>query len=77
EGGMFLWVSLPGGLSSLDLFNRAIENNVAFVPGQAFYANGGGDNTLRLNFSNSSEERIVEGMGRLAKSIEEMIWPST
>jgi len=72
EGGMFLWVTLPENMSSLDLFDRAIKNDVAFVPGQAFYANGGGYNTLRLNFSNSDEERIVEGMGRLARSIEEM-----
>jgi 2-aminoadipate transaminase len=75
EGGMFLWVTLPENMSSLELFDRAIKNDVAFVPGQAFYANGGGYNTLRLNFSNSDEDRIVEGMGRLARSIEEMMRP--
>jgi 2-aminoadipate transaminase len=73
EGGMFLWVTLPENMSSLELFDRAIKNDVAFVPGQAFYANGGGYNTMRLNFSNSDEERIVEGIGRLARSIEEMM----
>jgi len=73
EGGMFLWVTLPENMSSLELFDRAIKNDVAFVPGQAFYANGGGHNTLRLNFSNSDEDRIVEGMERLARSIEEMM----
>ncbi|NYT01475.1 MAG: PLP-dependent aminotransferase family protein [Methanosarcinales archaeon] len=73
EGGMFLWITLPEKLSSLELFNRAIKNNVAFVPGQAFYANGGGENTMRLNFSNSDDERIVEGMSRLARAIKEMM----
>jgi 2-aminoadipate transaminase len=44
---------------------------VAFVPGQAFYADGGGSNTMRLNFSNSDNERIFEGITRLAKVIRE------
>ena len=70
EGGMFLWVTLPEGMSSLDLFNRAIKEKVAFVPGQAFYTDGGGSNTMRLNFSNSDNERIFEGITRLAKVIK-------
>jgi len=69
EGGMFLWVTLPEGMSSLDLFNRAIKEKVAFVPGQAFFADGGGSNTMRLNFSNSDNDRILEGITRLAKVI--------
>jgi len=71
EGGMFLWVTLPEGMSSLDLFNKAIKEKVAFVPGQAFYADGGGSNTMRLNFSNSDNERIFEGITRLGKVIKE------
>ena len=71
EGGMFLWVTLPEGMSSLDLFNRAIAEKVAFVPGQAFYADGGGSNTMRLNFSNSDNDRIVEGITRLGKVLKE------
>lgn len=71
EGGMFLWVTLPDGVSSLDLFNRAITEKVAFVPGQAFYADGGGSNTMRLNFSNSDNDRIVEGITRLGKVLKE------
>jgi len=66
EGGMFLWITLPDGISSLDLFDSAIKENVAFVPGKAFYVDGGGSNTLRLNFSNSDEEEIEEGIKRLA-----------
>ena len=73
EGGMFLWVTLPERLSSLDLFELAKKDNVAFVPGKAFYVDGGGNNTLRLNFSNSDEEKIVEGIKRLAKVIKKLL----
>jgi 2-aminoadipate transaminase len=73
EGGMFLWVTLPEKLSSLDLFELAQKENVAFVPGKAFYVDGGGNNTLRLNFSNSDEEKIQEGIKRLAKVIKKLI----
>ncbi|MGZ7095131.1 MAG: aminotransferase-like domain-containing protein [Methanobacterium sp.] len=73
EGGMFLWVTLPEELSSMDLFELAIKENVAFVPGKAFFTDGSGDNTLRLNFSNSDEEKIKEGIKRLGKSIYKLI----
>jgi len=73
EGGMFLWVTLPESISSLDLFKLATKENVAFVPGKAFYVDGGGNNTLRLNFSNSNEEKIEEGIKRLAKVIKKLI----
>jgi 2-aminoadipate transaminase len=73
EGGMFLWITLPGGISSLDLVDRAIKENVAFVPGKAFYVDGGGNNTLRLNFSNSDEEKIEEGIKRLAKIMKKSL----
>ena len=73
EGGMFLWVTLPENISSLDLFKPAIKENVAFVPGNAFYVDGGGNNTLRLNFSNSDEEKIEDGVKRLAEVIKRML----
>jgi 2-aminoadipate transaminase len=73
EGGMFLWITLPERISSLDLFNLAIKENIAFVPGNAFYVDGGGNNTLRLNFSNSDEEKIEEGIKRLAKIIKKLL----
>ena len=73
EGGMFLWITLPEGISSLDLVNLAIKENVAFVPGNAFYVDGGGNNTLRLNFSNSDEEKIEEGIKRLAKIMKKSL----
>ncbi len=67
EGGMFLWMTLPRGMSSLTFFEKALEQQVTFVPGQAFFAAGGGESTLRLNFSNCDEAAIEEGMKRLAR----------
>jgi 2-aminoadipate transaminase len=72
DGGMFLWVTLPANMSSLKLFNLAIEQGVAFVPGQAFHVNGGGESTMRLNFSNCDPTRIDKGMRRLAAAIGKM-----
>jgi 2-aminoadipate transaminase len=72
EGGMFLWLTLPEGMSALDLFNQALEFNVAFVPGEAFYTDGGGTNTLRLNYSNADEAKIQEGMLRLGEAVKKM-----
>lgn len=73
EGGMFLWVTLPEGMSSMDLFDEAIKNKVAFVPGRPFYVDGTGENTFRLNFSNSDEERIKEGIKRLGEGIKSFL----
>ena len=73
EGGMFLWVTLPGTKSSMDLFDVAIEQKVAFVPGRPFYVDGSGENTLRLNFSNADEVRIEEGISRLGRAIEAFV----
>lgn len=74
EGGMFLWVTLPEGVSSLELFDLAIEENVAFVPGDPFYTDdNSGINTLRLNFSNSDNEQIEEGIKRLAVCLERLM----
>jgi 2-aminoadipate transaminase len=70
SGGMFLWITLPNEISALDLFHHAIEQAVAFVPGQAFHATGGGENTLRLNFSNCEEDKIDEGIRRIAAALK-------
>lgn len=70
EGGMFLWVTLPERCSSMDLFEMALAKKVAFVPGMPFFVDGEGNNTLRLNFSNSDEGKIEEGIRRLAGCIK-------
>ena len=72
EGGMFLWVTLPEGMSSMALFDAAIRKKVAFVPGTPFYVDRKDSNTLRLNFSCSDEPTIVEGIRRLGTSIKEL-----
>jgi 2-aminoadipate transaminase len=72
EGGMFLWVTLPDGMSSMALFEAAIKKKVAFVPGTPFYVDRKDSNTLRLNFSCSDESAIVEGIKRLGDSMKEL-----
>lgn len=67
EGGMFIWVTLPEGQSALDLFRKAMEKKVAFVPGDPFYAGKTNVNTFRLNYTNSTPEIIREGIRRLAE----------
>lgn len=66
EGGMFLWADLGPGVSSIEVFKRAVENKVAFVPGDPFYTNVKGASTLRLNYTNSDTATIEEGIKRLA-----------
>ncbi|TRL32778.1 PLP-dependent aminotransferase family protein [Rhizobium straminoryzae] len=70
EGGMFIWVTLPAGLDGAELLARSLETEkVAFVPGQAFFADRSGANTLRLSFSCANEAMIEEGIQRLGRLI--------
>lgn len=66
EGGLFLWVTLPEGMDAAYLLEKAVESRVAFVPGSAFFPQGGGENTFRMNFSNATPRQIAEGIKRLA-----------
>jgi DNA-binding transcriptional MocR family regulator len=71
QGGLFVWVTLPTGVDLGALFPRAIENQVAYIPGAHFAPDGRGPaNTLRLNYSNVTPERIREGVRRLAEVIK-------
>jgi 2-aminoadipate transaminase len=72
QGGLFLWVTLPEGLDMQAVFKSALEQNVAFVPGDSFYANDGreGRRHMRLNFSNAAPEQIREGIRRLAAAVK-------
>lgn len=71
DGGMFLWLRLPEGMSALQLLPRAVERNVAFVPGAAFYADQPDDRTLRLSFVTASQGQIRTAIAALAATIRE------
>lgn len=65
EGGMFIWATLPKNLSAMTLFQKSLQEKVAFVPGAPFYINRSDSNTLRLNYTNATEETIKQGIERL------------
>jgi 2-aminoadipate transaminase len=72
-GGLFLWATLPKGIDTNDLLKDAVKEKVAFVPGESFHPCGGGENTIRLNFSYCSPEIINEGIGRLGTVIKKKL----
>jgi 2-aminoadipate transaminase len=69
KGGLFLWATMPPELKAAEVLKTAIEQKVAFVPGMSFYARGGGESSMRLNFSNANPEKILVGIERLGKVI--------
>ena len=73
KGGMFAWVTLPEGLDTEIMFLDAIKMKVAYVHGKVFHVDGGGERSMRLNFSYSSNEQIEEGIRRLGKVIEKKL----
>lgn len=72
RGGMFLWVTLPDGMSAMSLFPKALENKVAFVPGDPFYVDRKDANTMRLNFTNADCATIEEGIRRLGAILKSL-----
>ena len=73
DGGMFLWVRLPAGMDAVKLLPKAVDKNVAFVPGAPFYADNADPRTLRLSFVTATVEQINVGMKALADAIKEGI----
>lgn len=74
EGGMFIWAEGPQGLDALKLYDEAIKNKVAFVPGRYFYTEAGaGSNTMRLNFTMADEETIRAAVERLAEAMRKFV----
>ncbi len=73
DGGLFIWLTLPERIDAAKLLPAALEKNVAYIQGCEFYADGGGKNTMRLNFSNSDERRIEQGISVLASIIKDKI----
>jgi 2-aminoadipate transaminase len=72
HGGLFLWVTMPEGTDSQSLFRAALAEDVAFVPGDCFYASNetGGGRHMRLNFSHSQPDQIQEGIRRLSIAVK-------
>lgn len=76
-GGLFLWVVLPEHIDAKEVAAKSIAYNVAFVPGESFFPNYKKKNTLRLNYSNMPEDRIVEGIKRLAIVLKDFYFHSS
>ena len=72
-GGLFIWAELPEHLNAKDMLDKAVQRKVAFVPGTHFCVGGGHENTIRLNFSNSTMEQIETGMNILKNLVAENI----
>jgi len=70
---LFLWIELPEYINARDVLVKSLEKNIAFVPGGSFFANGGNENTFRINFSNMSEYKIISGLEILGKVLYEFI----
>ncbi len=70
EGGLFVWAELPPSIDTRELLTEALEEKVAFVPGQSFHPDGSGHHTMRLNFSNVPPDKIEEGIARLGRAIK-------
>ncbi len=71
EGGLFLWVTLPESVDTGEVFKCAAAKKVAFVPGKPFWAGKDVRNTMRLNFSNTTDQNIPIGIQRLGVAIRE------
>jgi 2-aminoadipate transaminase len=72
EGGMFIWATIPG-VNTKEMLPEALKEKVAYVSGSAFHVDGGGHNTMRLNFSNADDDKIEIGIKRLARIIKERL----
>ena len=72
NGGLFTWVTLPEGVDAAEVMKKALEEKVAFVPGESFFPNGGNANHFRLNYSCMPEDKIVEGITRLGKVLKSL-----
>ncbi|MDD2218166.1 MAG: PLP-dependent aminotransferase family protein [Eubacteriales bacterium] len=71
DGGLFTWVTLPEHMNARDLAPKCLEKDVAYVPGGSFFPNGGHENTFRMNYSGMPDDRIVEGVKRIAQVIKD------
>lgn len=72
DGGLFIWAELPGDVDTMALLPKAAESGVAYIPGANFYVDGTGKNTMRLNFSNATKEKIDRGVQLLGNLLKEL-----
>jgi 2-aminoadipate transaminase len=73
QGGLFVWATLPDAIDTTDLLARALQRNVAFVPGRGAYLDGRGAHAMRLNFSGVSDAAIREGVRRIGEAVSEQL----
>ncbi|GAB7054523.1 MULTISPECIES: PLP-dependent aminotransferase family protein [unclassified Paenibacillus] len=72
KGGMFIWVEMPQGIDTQELFKLAVEEGVAFVPGISFFADEPQRNSMRLNFTHTDSEEMVLAFDRLERALQRM-----
>jgi DNA-binding transcriptional MocR family regulator len=73
QGGLFLWITLPAGISASEVFDKAVDAGVACVPGKPFYPHNDNDQSFRVNFCHASEDNIIEGIRRLASVLNNVV----
>lgn len=76
-GGLFIWATLPAAVDTTELLREALKEKVAFVPGAPFFADGQGQNTMRLNFTHGSVDRIRDGIARLGNVLQRAMHAGT
>lgn len=72
QGGMFLWVTLPEGISAMSIFQKTLDQKVAFVPGDPFYVDEKDVNCMRLNYTNADPQTIDEGIRRMGEILKSL-----
>ncbi len=72
QGGYYIWCRLPGNVSARELLRRGLSRGVSFLPGEVFYADGRGQDRIRLTFSSLTPDRITEGVKKLGQAIRQV-----
>ena len=73
EGGLFLFLTMPEGFDAVRFYDRSLDAGVAYVAGEFFHPDGSGKNTMRMNFSFMSEQKICEGVELLSRLLRETL----
>lgn len=73
QGGLFIWLTLPETVNARNVLQESLRQGVAFVPGGSSFPNGGNENTMRINFSNMQEERLVQGLEILGRLLHQCV----